>query len=91
VGFVIGYNRGRIRNVEDVLLSFSSRIKVVEEVLDEEPESAVVTTTPRTIERKRRSGELDTEDSAIITVKSPRQVRKESDLKLQRELDELGR
>ena len=54
--------------------------------------SAVVETTPQIIESKRRKGQLptnDDEDSAIVTVKTPRQIQEEKDAKIKADLDEI--
>lgn len=46
-----------------------------------EEDTAIVVTTPQVIEEKKRKGELPSEDddSAIITTKSPRELKSEKD------------
>lgn len=56
---------------------------------DDEPGDAVITTTPALLEQKRRAGKLNDNDaeSAIVTVKSPRQLRKEDTIRREAEID----
>jgi hypothetical protein len=58
---------------------------------EERDESAIIETTPQIIREKTRKGQELDEDSAIVTTKSPQEIRKAKDTQLQRELDKLGR
>lgn len=49
--------------------------------------SAVVETTPNLLRERDRQGQLDTEESQIVTVKSPAQVRADKDRQLQKDID----
>lgn len=57
-----------------------------------EEEQAVVETSPKIIDQKKRSGKLpddDDDDSAIITTKSPKELKKEKEESLQEYLSKL--
>lgn len=78
------------------LRSLSNQIKSILRMIETSNEndtidSAVVDTTPNLIREKERKGELDTDDSQVVTIKSPAQVRADKDRKLNEELDKLGR
>lgn len=84
-GFALGWWH---RLIWDKLVEFNNRFKELE---DDEDIPAVITTTPQLIDRKRRAGKAseDDEESAIVTIKSPRQLKAEEELKLKAELDEI--
>lgn len=83
-GLVIGFHVTDIRKrLADLRADLDAR--TLDD--DDEPGTAVITTTPQVIERKRRAGKLDDEDSAIITVKSPQQVRKDQYEQVERDID----
>lgn len=79
-----------LHELRELVQDLNYRLRNVE--AEEDDSSAVIETTPQTIETKRRKGQLpshDDEDSAIVTVKSPKQLREERDAKLKAELDEI--
>lgn len=84
LGYVIGNNQ---RLVHQAIESIQFWIKEREAEDAEEDESAVVETSPNLIRERERQGELDTEDSQIVTVKSPAQVRADKDRQLQKDID----
>lgn len=87
IGFWFGYKFRELQELfHKIRGDFEGHVKE-----EEDTSSAVVETTPQLIEKKRRAGKLptnDDEESAIVTVKSPAQVRKEHDEAVQREIDE---
>lgn len=84
LGYVIGNNQ---RLVRQAIESIQFWIKEREAEDAEEDESAVVETSPNLIRERERQGELDTEESQIVTVKSPAQVRADKDRQLQKDID----
>lgn len=55
----------------------------------EDTSSAVVDTTPNLLREKERRGELETDESQIVTVKSPRQLKADKDRQLERDIDRV--
>lgn len=86
-GLIVGYSFRDLKDRVQQLHEDNEARKAEEE--DDTP--AVINTTPQSIERKARAGKLDDEDSAIVTVKSPKQIQEDQDRKLQEDLDKLGR
>lgn len=86
-GLIVGYS---FRDLKDRVqwLHEDNEARKAEEA-DDTP--GVITTTPQLLEKKARAGKLDTEESAIVTVKTPKQIQEEQDRKLEEELDKLGR
>lgn len=90
--FSIGYYLGvHYRLIYDQLQSIDkdiNRWKHQEEEM--ENESAIIETTPQLVREKVRKGEETSDESAIITTKSPQEVRQAKDTKLQQDLDRLS-
>lgn len=92
VGMAIGYyHRELERKLEELRLQVSNVNAKLEE--PEEETSAVIETTPQLIREKERKGEpvAGDDESAIVQIKTPRQVKADKDRELQKELDKLGR
>ena len=85
LGFVSGYY---YKDLYNRLYALLNRIHEIEE--ENKPESAIVETTPQLIRQKVRRGDIDDGESAVVTVKSPRQLRADKDRQLKEELDRLG-
>jgi hypothetical protein len=86
MSFFAGMNYRNIISSIDKLNNDLTNHKKEEEHQDE---SAIVETTPQFVREKVRTGQVSDEDSAIITVKSPKEVRQAKDAKLQKDLDKI--
>jgi hypothetical protein len=89
VGYYLGLHYKRVNEWLQRVDKDINRWKSQEEEANNE--SAIVETTPQIIREKVRKGEEPNEESAIVTTKSPQEVRKAKNLKLQKELDNYGR
>jgi hypothetical protein len=88
LGYFLGLIHSRLLERVNVLLG---RVEDIENELEEEDDTAIIETTPQSIEKKRRSGQLpeNDEESAIVTVKTPRQLAQEKAEREKAELDEI--
>lgn len=84
IGYIIGVQLHMVRrSLESVQFWIKER-----EAEDAETQgSAVVESSPNLIRERDRQGQLDTEESQIVTVKSPAQVRADKDRQLQKDID----
>lgn len=57
--------------------------------LEQDNEPAIIETTPQLIREKVRKGTAEPDDSAIVTTKTPQEVRRTRDAKLKEELDRV--
>lgn len=88
LGFCLGYVVGaQLRLIRRTLETIQFWIK--EREAEDAEESAVIETTPNLLREKERQGTLDTEESQIVTIKSPRQVKADKDAQLEREIDRV--
>lgn len=82
-GYVLGRNESRLQE----------RIKHINDELrtrkEEEDESSIIETTPQLIRQKVSKGDVDPDESAVITTKTPEELRQAKQAKLDRELDRL--
>lgn len=87
-GYLAGYFH---RRLVDGFAKLSGRVGDLEDELNDNS-SAVVDTTPQLYDAKRRAGKLpeNDEESAIVTVKSPRQIQNEKDAQLKEDLDQAS-
>lgn len=87
LGYVLGYVHSRLYERMNELLG---RVEDLEPE-ENEDDTAIIETTPQLIEKKRRQGKApeDNDESAIITVKSPRQLAQEKAAREKAELDEI--
>ena len=82
VSLLIGFFAGdKYRDLNDKYAELKSQ-------LDSEPDTpAVIETSPNIVRKYKHSSDYDSDSSAVITTKSPQQIAKEKDAKLQAELD----
>lgn len=87
VGILVGlriarlevFTYGLYKEAAERFQSQADRLQELSKEVEEPDEPAVITTTPRLIETKRRAGKLKEDDSAIVTVKTPRQLRQQNE------------
>lgn len=82
-GYIIGRNerqiRDRIRRIDNELRTQRT----------EEDGSSIIETTPQLIRKKTAKGVVDTDESAIVSPKTPQELRKAKETKLNEELDRI--
>lgn len=83
-GFMLGY---KFYGTDRDLRKLREELERLQAEDQGEPGDAIITTTPQSIEQKRRAGKLDDEDSAIVTVKSPREVRRQQHERTEAQID----
>jgi hypothetical protein len=86
LGYVIGNNQHLVRQAIE-----SIQFWIKEREAEDAEGSAVVESPPKLIRERDRQGKLDTDESQVVTIKSPQQIRADKDRKLNEELDRLGR
>lgn len=83
-GVIIGLTHARL----------SARFRLLEKELKQlradEETPAIIETTPQIIREKIRKGETPGDDSAIVTTKTPQELRQAQDAKLKEDLDRLS-
>lgn len=68
----------------------ADRLEELSKEVEEPDEPQVITTTPRLIETKRRAGKLNDEDSAIVTVKTPRERMRDKEETMQQFIQRIS-